>query len=164
MDYTKRIITGYYIENGVIYTKEEDKLIINTHTMVYPEVSKLRRKLSTSEALLMDYVSENCIGNEPFTYDNFFREKFNEWLVNDGFFEDGKLGFIKGTIDKAMTTLYEYRVILRVGRGRYFVNPEYFFKGTPEWRLKRIGEINELSAKYKFLIEQKNDKDEKGED
>lgn len=144
-----RRIVGYSKEGNVRLPIYEDIIIKTEYTMEF-DVKKLRRKFSKSELLLMDYWSTECIGfdTDPVTYNQLFRDRFNSWLKSPEFDGEFLEGFKDVTINKAMHSLVKEKILLRVIKGSYYVNPQYFYRGKPELRDMWIDKVFSMAEKF----------------
>lgn len=91
-------------------------------------------KLSRSERILLDFITEEMDENNMITNSIQTRGRFNELLT-----KIGQDNYSDSTIQKCFTGLVDHHFLEKVkGRGLYQVSPLFFFKGTEEERVKAI--------------------------
>lgn len=131
----------------------EQKVELLRHTAVVVESAFVKRyfasflllmKLSRSERIFLDFITEEMDDNNYITNSYQIRDKFN-YLVR----KLGQEEYSDSTIHKCFNGLTKHHLLnKRKGRGLYQVSPLFFFKGSEEDRAKLIRknleEINKI--------------------
>lgn len=100
-------------------------------------------KLSRSERIFLDFISEEMDDNNLITNCFQVRERFNSLLKKVGQDE-----YSDSTIHKCFSGLTEHHLLHKMkGRGLYQVSPLFFYKGSEEDRAKLIRKKLELINK-----------------
>ncbi len=100
-------------------------------------------KLSRSERIFLDFVSEEMDDNNLITNSFQIRDRFNFLLK-----KVGQDSYSDSTIHKCFNGLTEHHLLYKIkGRGLYQVSPLFFYKGSEEDRAKLIRKNLELINK-----------------
>jgi hypothetical protein len=101
-------------------------------------------KLSRSERIFLDFITEEMDDDNLITNSVQIRDKFNQLLL-----KIGQDQYSNSTIHKCFSGLAEHHLLnKKKGRGLYQVSPLFFYKGSEEDRAKIIRndleEINKI--------------------
>lgn len=110
-----------------------------TFTKRYHNSLLLLMKLTRSERIFLDFITEEMDEHNYITNSPQIRNKFNLLLRKMGQDE-----YATSTIHKCFSSLCKSELLLAApGRGSYQVSPVFFFRGTEEQREKVLREILE---------------------
>jgi hypothetical protein len=100
-------------------------------------------KLSRSERIFLDFITEEMDDDNFITNCSQVRNKFNFLLK-----KIGQDTYSDTTIHRCFANLTTHHLLLKVkGRGLYQVSPVFFYRGTEEKRAKTLRKILELIMK-----------------
>ncbi len=121
----------------------QENLELLRHASVQIETSFVKRyfssilllmKLSRSERIFLDFITEEMDDNNLITNSQQIRDKFNALLL-----KIGQDQYSNSTIHKCFSGLADNHLLnKKKGRGLYQVSPLFFFKGSEEDRAKII--------------------------
>ena len=125
--------------DGVNIPKFKYKDINQDFVRVYYSTFAILAGLNPCSRDLMDYLLEtmnddNMVMSNEYSRDNFLEELKQNTMQPDGTF----IEYSDSNIKKAYQLLTERRCLIKIKRGVYKVNPEYYFKKSEVKRLASI--------------------------
>lgn len=145
---------GFYAKDGIMYPKTKHKVIKMTNTKRFHNCLYLILGLSKCERLLMDWLSEEMDDENIIVSDEHMRNKFIKFISSITV-EGKKIEYKPQTVANAFNDLVKREdLLLRYSKGRYKVNPEYYWRGKDEDRLDAIMmniQFETTSTNYKII-------------
>lgn len=118
-------------------------LVESTFTKRYHNSLLLMMKLSRSERIFLDYITEEMDDDNFITNSRQVRLKFNALLK-----QIGQDTYSDSTIHRCFSNLTKTQLLIKTkGRGLYQISPVFFYRGSEEQRAKTLRAILELIMK-----------------
>lgn len=131
LDYT----SGYKQEGGVTFPVPASKMVVCNYVKRYSNNMFLLAKLSPCARLLLDFLSEN-MSQDNVVHTNAVGR--NEFITFVSYVTHGEVKFSDSTVKNSISQLRSHKLLFSASRGTMVVNPEYFFKGNEEERMRLV--------------------------
>jgi hypothetical protein len=133
-------VESYVQHEGIVMPKMKSKMVVSNYTKRYSNNLFLLTQLSPCGRVLLDFMTENMT-SENIVYTNMTARL--EFISFISFVTKEVTVFSDHTVKKSLGQLTKLGFLIPVTRGSMMVNPEYFFKGNEEDRLRAIKELYE---------------------
>lgn len=131
-------IDGHFSKNGILTPMFKSKAIKMTNTKRFHNCLYIILGLSKCQRLLMDWLSEEMDIDNMITHDEYLRAKFIKFISSIQV--EGKvLKYEDQTVANAFNGIVKSNdLLLKKAKGKYMVNPEYYWRGKDEDRIATI--------------------------
>lgn len=131
-------IDGHALKEGILRPTTKTKEIKMTNTKRFHNCLYLILGLSKCQRLLMDWLSEEMDDDNMIISDEHMRSKFIKFISSINV-EGKKLSYSDQTVANAFSDLANREdLLMRKAKGRYRINPEYYWRGNDEDRINAI--------------------------
>ncbi len=139
---------GYVHHEGVVLPKMKSKMVVSNYTKRFSNNLYLLVELRPSARTLLDFMTENMTGENVVYTNSTARDEFISFI---SFVTKGSVNYSDNTVKKSLVQLTKLGLLIQMKRGSMMINPEYFYKGNEEDRMRSIRELYEADLVVPLL-------------
>lgn len=129
---------GHYLKDGYLHPVYKNKEVKMTSTKRFHNCLYILLGLSKCQRLLMDWLSEEMDNENMITHDEYLRNKFIKFISTIQV-EGVQLDYKDQTVANAFNGIVKSTdLLIKRAKGKYMVNPEYYWRGKDEDRIASI--------------------------
>lgn len=131
-------VSDWRTEGGVTMPVVKSKMVVTNYTKRYQNNLYLLAELPACANTLLNYLSEAMDESNIVTSNSLSRKDFIDFV---NYVTHGKVLYADSTVKMSLSQLIKKKLLIQVSRGSMMVNPEYFFKGQEEDRMRLLKEL-----------------------
>ncbi|MDI1324849.1 MAG: replication/maintenance protein RepL [Algoriphagus sp.] len=143
-------VADWRTEGDITMPVVKSKMVVTNYTKRYQNNLYLLAELPACARTLLDYLSEAMDESNVVTSNSLSRKDFIDFV---NYVTHGKVIYADSTVKMSLSQLIKNKLLVQVSRGSMMVNPEYFFKGQEEDRMRLLKELYDK----KFVIPSEED-------